>query len=64
MTEKAKLARCWKSLFKRVGGGLRQIRDLIKLRDVNTSFFVRRDEVADATLPGKVAKHRYDSTVP
>ncbi len=55
MTEKAKLARCWKSWFKQVGGGSREIRDLIN-SEMRRRVTVRGDEVADATLPGKVSK--------
>ena len=55
MTEKAILAGCWTSWFKLVGGGFRQIRNLIKRREMTTSY-LKGDEVVDATLPGKVAK--------
>ena len=43
------------SLFKRVGGGPRQIRDLITLRRDDELALVA-DEVTDAILPGKSSK--------
>ena len=52
------------SLFKRIGGDLRQIRDLITLRrDDELTLVV--DEVTDAPLPGKSSKLqvRADRTV-
>ena len=52
------------SLFKRIGGDLRQIRDLITLRRDDELVLVT-DEVTDAPLPGKSSKLqvRADRTV-
>ena len=54
MTEKARLAGRWLSLFKRVGRDLWKIRDPLRLRRDDEHLI--RSEVVDAMLPGKTSK--------
>ena len=65
MTEKARLARRWLSVFKRVGRGIRKIRFLVNLRRDDDPEGKPDGEVVDAMLPGKTSKLqvRVDRTV-
>ena len=65
MTEQARLARRWLSVFKRVGRGIRKIRSLVNLRRDNDLLGQPLREVVDAMLPGKSSKLqvRIDRTV-
>ncbi len=65
MTEKARLAQRWLSVFKRVGSWLRKIRADVDLRRDDDSSGRPLGEVVDAMLPGKTSKHqvRVDRTV-
>ena len=58
MTEKARLAQRWLSVFKRVGRGLRKIRALVNLRRDDDPLGRPLGEVVDAMLPGKTSKLR------
>ena len=58
MTEKARLARRWLSVFKRVGRTLRQIRESMILRRDDDPLGRPSGEVVDALLPGKTSKLR------